>query len=590
MRHLVARKFAAVLSCLALFSSTASAVCFVNLSAGGVNSGASWSDAYTDLQTALGNAACAEVWVAKGTYRPTAGSSRTVSFSVRPGVALHGGFAGNEVALNGRDLAANASVLSGDIGVAADASDNSYHVVLIDGTTGAGNVGQDTVVDGFTISGGHAADDASNDSGGGLYCNGTFGHTCNPTLSNLVFTANTANYGGAMFANGYSGECNPSLSDVRFVDNSASFDGGAIYSWGGASGVSNMILANAWFENNSAGGYGGAAILDGATGGTNLTSVSDATFVDNHATQNGGAISTWSDPPGNVSPVLTRVTFVTNTAHFGGAIANMAFHGISNVELNDVTLVANSSSSGGAIYSGIERGGTSNSTIRGATFSANAGGLNGGAIYAFVDGSTGSGTAVSGLVLTNATFTNNTAFYGSVVRTAASGTAAATESLNSVTFTGNSTTGSGAAIYNDSSGGAPVNLQLTNAILWGDTSTYPNPEIYQCCGAATATISHSNVMGSHGSGAQWPASLGTDAGGNIDLDPSLGILQYNGGPTVTMMPAITLALNLGTNAGCPATDQRGVSRPQPQASTCDMGAVERQLSEDYIFNTRFDLY
>ena len=54
------------------------------------------------------------------------------------------------------------------------------------------------------------------------------------------------------------------------------------------------------------------------------------------------------------------------------------------------------------------------------------------------------------------------------------------------------------------------------------------------------------------------------------LDP----LADNGGPTLTRLPvagsiAIDAAAGIG---GCPATDQRGV--PRPQGPACDAGAVE----------------
>jgi uncharacterized repeat protein (TIGR01451 family) len=53
-------------------------------------------------------------------------------------------------------------------------------------------------------------------------------------------------------------------------------------------------------------------------------------------------------------------------------------------------------------------------------------------------------------------------------------------------------------------------------------------------------------------------------------------LTNNGGPTDTMAPAFSenLAIDHGTNEGCPATDQRGGARPQPPGGTCDIGAVE----------------
>src|SRR5262249_48867379 len=97
-----------------------SAVWYVNSSAAGSNTGTSWANAYTDLQAALQNPSLSsgdQVWVAEGTYRPTGGNDRTISFALRGGVAVYGGFAGSEAQLAQRDLAHHVTTLSGDIGV-----------------------------------------------------------------------------------------------------------------------------------------------------------------------------------------------------------------------------------------------------------------------------------------------------------------------------------------------------------------------------------------------------------------------------------------------------------------------------------------
>jgi hypothetical protein len=63
------------------------------------------------------------------------------------------------------------------------------------------------------------------------------------------------------------------------------------------------------------------------------------------------------------------------------------------------------------------------------------------------------------------------------------------------------------------------------------------------------------------------------SGNIIGVDPLLGPLASNGGSTLTMLPLPgSPAINAGTNAGCPAYDQRGVKRPQ--GGTCDIGSVE----------------
>jgi CSLREA domain-containing protein len=71
-------------------------------------------------------------------------------------------------------------------------------------------------------------------------------------------------------------------------------------------------------------------------------------------------------------------------------------------------------------------------------------------------------------------------------------------------------------------------------------------------------------------------TLSGDLTGNIsDKDPLLGMLDDNRGPTPThaLMDG-SPAIEAGSNAFCPATDQRGVTRPR--GVVCDIGAYENE--------------
>lgn len=556
--------------------------CFVKASAVGANNGTSWTDAYTSLQSALTSLACTEIWVAKGTYKTTSGSNRALTFNVRRMVKLRGGFAGTGASPNGRDFIANETVLSGDIGAAGNASDNAYHVVSIDGTTAAGGVGRETSVDGFTITGGHAADDPSYDSGGGIVCYGS-GHDCGPTLENLTVVGNSANYGGGLFNDGTFGTSSPLLRNVRFAGNSAVFDGGAMYSWG-RHGIVNPVVLNSTFDGNAAGEFGGAVFLDGSVG-TSGAAFNDVVFTNNSAVGEGGAICNWGREAGHAAPSMIGVTFVGNTALDGGAIANDGLGGESSPTLGDVTFAANTATQrGGAMFSDGSAAGISNAVLNGVTFAGNTA-TDGGAMYNF--GHDGQ----SSPALTNATFSRNTAGHsaGGIFNDAYTGLSR--PSLNGVTFHNNSGGQFGGAIVNYSPGGGNASPTLTNVILWEDTAL-ASAEIFN--NTAVPVVDHSIVKGSHGSGGGWDAALGTDGGGNLDTDPLLGVLQDNGGPTVTMMPGLSFSLNAGSNASCLATDQRGVLRPQLlvviNGGNCDIGAVERRAFEDNIFNSRFEVF
>ena len=92
-------------------------IIYVNASnTSGTYNGTSWATAYTDLTTAITNASGGnQIWVAAGTYKPTTTTDRTISFSMKEGVAIYGGFAGGEATLSSRDIAANITILSGDL-------------------------------------------------------------------------------------------------------------------------------------------------------------------------------------------------------------------------------------------------------------------------------------------------------------------------------------------------------------------------------------------------------------------------------------------------------------------------------------------
>lgn len=250
--------------------------CFVRAAAGGNDDGSSWTDAYTDLQTALADADCTEIWVAKGVYRP--GSTRPDTFQLRDGVAIYGGFHGDESVLSDRDVAANPTVLSGDLagddgntnadGVVTDPAGingtNSKHVVTASGTDAT------AVLDGVTITAGNGG------TGGGMY-----NEDGAPTLSHVTFEGNTAGSGGAMFNWGYDSIPDLSFDHLTFVNNQAVIYGGAIYDI-----AVNITLTLCSFENNEASSDGGAIYhLDG--GG--LT-VEGSTFSKNQAYFDGGAI------------------------------------------------------------------------------------------------------------------------------------------------------------------------------------------------------------------------------------------------------------------------------------------------------------
>jgi len=247
----------------------------IYVSPSGNNSdGCSWTNAFTTLQSALAVAANPnQVWVASGTYYPDEGAGQTndyrpSTFALKNGVSIYGGFVGNETLLAQRNPATNVTVLSGDIGVVGNNSDNSFNVVV------GHNTNNSALLDGFTITGGNANGDAPYDVGGG----GIFNENGSPTLVNLIISDNFAELGGGI-ANLMS---NPILLHLTVKNNTASYLGGGLINQ-----VSSPTIINSTFVGNSA-EYGGA-ILNRDSGSDPF--IANVTITGNIATIQGGGLA-----------------------------------------------------------------------------------------------------------------------------------------------------------------------------------------------------------------------------------------------------------------------------------------------------------
>jgi len=271
--------------------------------------GSSWDKAYRAPQKAMDHAysAGAEVWVAAGTYSPTNTTNREVSFMLRKGVKVYGGFRGNETSRDQRDPEKNVTILSGDLGGA-----NSYHVLI-----GA----DDAALDGFTITGG-CADGSTYNKKGGALINYAIGQDTDPfhppigyspKLVNCIFRDNYAADGGAVY-NFDRGK--PGFIDCSFINNTAG-SGGAVMDNVG----SFATYENCTFKDNSCKWKGGALFLDYGS----RPSIKNCKFDNNRAGVHGGAIYTISRASQLESTIATvdDCLFTKNSSNKrGGAVLN----------------------------------------------------------------------------------------------------------------------------------------------------------------------------------------------------------------------------------------------------------------------------
>ncbi len=396
-------------------------VIYVDVDATGSNNGDSWENAFIDLQDALVAAQANDsIWVAEGIYKPSEqydpNDARTASFQMKNNVGIYGGFNGAEENLDDRDWTENIVILSGDIGITGDDSDNTYHVFYHPNGT---NLDSSAILDGFTITAGNANSDVQEDdfnrNGGGMN-----NWNSTPTLTNCLFSDNYAQMDGGAICNFSDIEGTMTLANCTFSDNEAGL-GGAI--WNGSNFEENMIITNCTFSENIAENRGGAIFDMGAS-----TSISDCTFSENHIEEgvtSGGAIYfTYS------MATVNDCTFSDNSAGSGGAIhiwcsspvlTNCVFTG------NSVTGISDISSWGGAILI------HGNPVLTNCSFSGNSATGKGGGVHSMQ----------SYPELTNCTFSNNTADDqgGGIYIIEADWNPYSGPVLENCIFTGNSATG-----------------------------------------------------------------------------------------------------------------------------------------------------
>ena len=324
------------------------------------------------------------------------------------------------------------------------------------------------------------------------------------------------------------------LDGFTITGGNASLDYGAFTSRGGGmlNIRSNPTLENLIFTRNSALMAGGGVSNENQSH-PNMTNIQ---FTYN-ASEAGAGLSNHSS-----SPTLTQVLFSDNAATLsGGGAAN--FNGSAPTYL-DVTFVGNTSGSFGGGISTYD----SEPRILRSTFHNN---------HALFNADAGPGGGQGGAMYNSSSLTwvENTTFVGNTAANGGSGVA----NLNSnpaflhVTFTGNWD-----AIRNTSSSPG-----MTNSIIWGNIHP-PTGQVFTITNDANSSAAVSNSV----------IQNGYPSGSNIiTTDPMLGLLGDYGGYTQTIpLLSGSSAIDQANADYCPATDQRGFTRPQ--GSGCDMGAYE----------------
>lgn len=327
--------FIAILFITFYNTSATASIIYVNQNATGNNDGSSWADAYIDLQDALDAYVDEDIWVAAGTYLPTKdpfgsttpNDSRDKTFFLPDSIKIYGGFTGTETAISQRDIFNNTTILSGDIGIITDDTDNSYHVVLT-------ITSSDVTIDGFSIIGGNANQisflsfngyDISRSYGGGIY---TYYGT-NTITNNILQNNSSESRGGGVYTDYGTNNINNNI--IR--NNNCETSGGGIYIHYGVNTFSDNNV-----HNNSA---------DGGSGGGIYTLYGEPTLINNTIHDNTSTLSGGGICDLNGTSVFINNTLYNNVATTQGGGIYM-FSGTNNLTNN--TLYNNSGNTGGGLY------------------------------------------------------------------------------------------------------------------------------------------------------------------------------------------------------------------------------------------------
>jgi gliding motility-associated-like protein len=508
-----------------------------------LNCGDSWGSAFKTLSRALKVANPSNnvdsILVAKGSYYPTGiktGTNRDSSFAIlRGGLKLFGGYpAGGGI----RNITTNSTILSGDIAVANDSLDNSYHVMVIGGIAAAAD---SIVVDGFTITKGNAT--------------GTGQFNYGPTQL-------YQGHGGGMFMKNNLTARKTVLRNLRFITNTAVANGGGMNIVNAGPAIQNCTFAN----NRALSVGGGLTNEDQAS-----PYVTGTNFTDNFASTYGGGVFTQN---ASSAAVFINCNINGNTSSWGAGIFN---NNSTVVNISYCNINGNIGLNGGG---GVYLSGSANGTLTNCIIANNVVKNAGGDIGSGGGLQTAGGTTTT---LINCVIANNAAngtnddggggimLYGGTVN-----------SINT-TFAGNTTLSN----PKPNSGGlslvAGTVVNFRNSILWGGPAQHVH-------NLGTVNYDHSLVKGI-------TATLP-----NLDLDPQFVNINNAIGPDGIWRTAddglhltpCSPAANMGSNALIPGgitTDASAAARIYN--TTVDMGAYELQanptpISFDNIIKTYGD--
>lgn len=435
----------------------------------------------------------------------------------------------------------------------------------------------DSVLDGFTITGGTGTDSTGNGwpNGGGIYCRnsspvirncmisnnnaenggGVNSQTLNLpyrhslTIENCLIYNNKANMGGGVTGSGVDfvimnssinnnsarigggiviGSSDLKTTNTVIADNSASAHGGGIF----GSSSSYLFVSNSTIKNNKSGEKGGGIFYDYQSS-RGPSTILNSSIMGNISSNNGGGVYCFNSSFYIEGCIVSGNKIENNYGSGGG------FYGSSSTVINSTFENNSAVSEGGGLYIG------GNSYIFGCQINGNS-----------VLSGDGGGIYTPSSVIVNSNIIKNYANRGGGIFTGSNPTI-----INS-TITENEALSNGGAI----TGRDYASPILINNILWDNLASGNQNEIYLYM-TSSITVSHSNIQG------------GWEGEGNINTNP---LFVDSENSNYRLQPG-SPCINAGTNTdGIPAEDIEGTIRPQ--GTGYDMGAYEFQELPDCPHN------
>jgi Right handed beta helix region len=410
------------------------------------------------------------------------------------------------------------------------------------------------------------------------------------TVNNLTLAnGHTAGQGAAINSSGYLNIL--TVTHCNFVNNIATQlgeAGGGIYS-----AIGTLTVDKSTFTGNKASIGGAIRILN-----SNLT-VTASTFTGNKAVDsrlgNGGAIYVDGAKGDNGQVIIRDSSFKSNTATaYGGAFFNSIYNNNKTAITNSLFLAnsvgGGSNGQGGAIWSNGDpaKGGhwiinanNTTLTIVNTTLAGNTASQQGGGIWI--------SRHPKGAIISRSTISGNTAVNsmgGGIVQGGNGKLAILNSTISDNKGKGPFSMGAGMYI------GSTAKAAITNATIANNVANWQAGGIFGGLNVTLKdTILANNVaknggnawnikhncfgpMTNGGDNLQFPKPTDTPCTpGILIADPKLGALVNNGGLTQTRALLSGSAASRN-GSGCPATDQRGVTRSRPAGTYCDIGAFE----------------